>query len=603
MRKRRVARQVRQPASRTSAICTAFSAAPLRRLSPVIQRLIEPGSDGSSRTRPTSTGSMPAASSGVGIAVAVVDQPHAGRVAQQLDRLGLATSGGGSARWPTPRADVHRHAHARDGAADVVVVEDLARLADHLPLLRRVALLPSPSRRAGSRCRRSASATPRPRRPARRACPRARSSSLRPDELRPLRVELVQADLPRARHRLVRRHDHAVDPRRAVQRRERGDRDHRRAVRARRDALRHDAQVVGVHLGDHERDVGIHAERGRVVDRPARPRPRPAAPTPPRAARRRRRSRGRGRRSSPARSTSHVDLAAARTAACGPSDRGDAYARSSDTGNARSSRMRNISVPTRPVAPMNPTLHRSTAHLSSLRRVRTRCAAPAPPRSTSSSATTHEIRIVDVLIISMLMPSVASTSNILAAMPGLRLHARADERDPADVLVGAVAASPRSRRRSSPCTTRARERSVRGTVNEMSVWPAVDTFCTIMSTLTPASASARNNVAATPGRSGTCSIVTLASRRVVRDARDDRLLHRCHRRILLGDPGARRPGEARTNVHLHVVVARELDRPQREHAAAGRRHLEHLVERDARRACAPCGTMRGSAVYTPSTSV
>ena len=29
---------------------------------------------------------------------------------------------------------------------------------------------------------------------------------------------------------------------------------------------RHVAQVVGVHLGDHERDVGVHAERGRVVD-------------------------------------------------------------------------------------------------------------------------------------------------------------------------------------------------------------------------------------------------------------------------------------------------------------------------------------------------
>ena len=59
-------RHSRYGASRTSAICTAFSAAPLRRLSPVIQRLIDPGSDPSSRTRPTSTGSMPAASSGVG---------------------------------------------------------------------------------------------------------------------------------------------------------------------------------------------------------------------------------------------------------------------------------------------------------------------------------------------------------------------------------------------------------------------------------------------------------------------------------------------------------------------------------------------------------
>ena len=30
--------------------------------------------------------------------------------------------------------------------------------------------------------------------------------------------------------------------------------------------LRQVAQVVGVHLGDHERHVGVHAERGRVVD-------------------------------------------------------------------------------------------------------------------------------------------------------------------------------------------------------------------------------------------------------------------------------------------------------------------------------------------------
>ena len=30
--------------------------------------------------------------------------------------------------------------------------------------------------------------------------------------------------------------------------------------------LRHVADVVGVHLGDHERDVGLHAERRRLVD-------------------------------------------------------------------------------------------------------------------------------------------------------------------------------------------------------------------------------------------------------------------------------------------------------------------------------------------------
>ena len=52
--------------SRSSASCTALSAAPLRRLSPVTHRSRVFACDGSSRSRPTSTGSMPAPSSGVG---------------------------------------------------------------------------------------------------------------------------------------------------------------------------------------------------------------------------------------------------------------------------------------------------------------------------------------------------------------------------------------------------------------------------------------------------------------------------------------------------------------------------------------------------------
>ncbi len=47
----------------------------------------------------------------------------------------------------------------------------------------------------------------------------------------------------------------------------------------------------------------------------------------------------------------------------------------------------------------------------------------------------------------------------------------------------------------------------------MSVMPSVPMFCTIMSTLTPASASGPKTAAATPGRSGTFSSVTLASSR------------------------------------------------------------------------------------------
>ena len=51
-----------------------------------------------------------------------------------------------------------------------------------------------------------------------------------------------------------------------MERRQRHERDGGGAVRRRHDAARHVADVVGVHLGDHEGDVGLHAERRRLVD-------------------------------------------------------------------------------------------------------------------------------------------------------------------------------------------------------------------------------------------------------------------------------------------------------------------------------------------------
>jgi len=52
--------------------------------------------------------------------------------------------------------------------------------------------------------------------------------------------------------------------------------------------------------------------------------------------------------------------------------------------------------------------------------------------------------------------------------------------------------------------------SERGTVNETWASPSVDTFCTIMSTKMPASATSSNTFAATPGVSGTPLIVMRA---------------------------------------------------------------------------------------------
>src|SRR5262249_13619817 len=106
--------------------------------------------------------------------------------------------------------------------------------------------------------------------------------------------------------------------------------------------------------------------------------------------------------------------------------------------------------------------------------------------STSLAATTHEIRIDDVEIISMLIPSRARTSNISAATPGwVFMPAPTSETRP----ISASWVTPAASRSSTivSMTFRARVRSSRGTVNEMSVWPALETFCTIMSTFTDSS--------------------------------------------------------------------------------------------------------------------
>ncbi len=112
------------------------------------------------------------------------------------------------------------------------------------------------------------------------------------------------------------------------------------------------------------------------------------------------------------------------------------------------------------------------------------------------------------------------------------------------------------------------------------MWPAVETFCTIMSTLTPGLGQRAEHARGDTGPVGYLLDRDLRLGDVVRDTRDDRLLHRL---AFLGDPRAGGPGETRTDVDLHAVVACELDRTQREHAAARRRHLEHLVEGDVRK--------------------
>ena len=82
-----------------------------------------------------------------------------------------------------------------------------------------------------------------------------------------LREQLVHRLLAGARHRLVGRHHHALDPRLVVQRLERHDELRGRAVRVGDDALLAETRDrVGVDLRHDQRHVGVVAPARRIID-------------------------------------------------------------------------------------------------------------------------------------------------------------------------------------------------------------------------------------------------------------------------------------------------------------------------------------------------
>ena len=113
-------------------------------------------------------------------------------------------------------------------------------------------------------------------------------------------------------------------------------------------------------------------------------------------------------------------------------------------------------------------------------------------------------------MIPMLIPASASASNMSAATPGCVLMPAPTSEIFAISGSCATPAAPISCASGSSARSAAAARFF-GSVNEMSVCPSADTFWTIMSTLTPTSASVRKTRAAIPGRSGTARIVTSAS--------------------------------------------------------------------------------------------
>ena len=121
-----------------------------------------------------------------------------------------------------------------------------------------------------------------------------------------------------------------------------------------------------------------------------------------------------------------------------------------------------------------------------------------------------------------------------------------------------------------------------GSVKVMSVRPVAtdDTFCTIMSMFTPASATAVKICAASPGLSGTPTTVILASPRSW--ATPEMIgASICSSAGIVDDPGAGLRRERRAHVDRHSKTTGVLDTPQVQDLRARRGHLEHLFVREA----------------------
>ena len=211
--------------------------------------------------------------------------------------------------------------------------------------------------------------------------------------------------------------------------------------------------------------------------------------------------------------------------------------------------------------------------------------------------------MADVEIISMLMPSSASVSNIGGGHAGVRLHAGADRATPwrcrrrSATLVGADLGGerPGDARRRRPGRSW-------GTVKEMSVCPWLghvlhDHVDVDVAVGQRAGTGGRRCRAGRARR----STVTLASDVSWTTAE----MMACS---MVGsssvDPGARLPGEARADVQR---ARRGCGRTRPTAWPASGSRLAHISSISSKLTRAPCGgrsgTTRGSAVNTPDTSV
>ena len=179
-------------------------------------------------------------------------------------------------------------------------------------------------------------------------------------------------------------------------------------------------------------------------------------------------------------------------------------------------------------------------------------------------------------MIPMLIPASASASNMSAATPGcVRMPAPTSE----IFAISGSCASPRapiSRRErlehlhgAPHLRLRERERDVRVPFRRDVLDDHVHVHAHV--------GERAEDAGGDPGPVGHGEDRHLRLRRVVRDPRDDRLLHQL---LLTDDPRSLVLRERRADVDADSMVTGELDRAQHQHLGAGRGQLEHLLVRD-----------------------
>ena len=183
--------------------------------------------------------------------------------------------------------------------------------------------------------------------------------------------------------------------------------------------------------------------------------------------------------------------------------------------------------------------------------------------STSVEGTWQAILIGEVETIDASIPAASSVAKVFAATPGWLFMPGADEADLAEVVARAPGDAEAVER-----AGRVRLVLDRGGEDDLGVrlQDRVDVHGRLRER-----AEELRRLGAVDAVHGLLALV--------HDAGDQSLLEHL---ILLLDPRAVSFLEGRADVEPHIVTARDLDRAGGQHACAGGRHLEHLVEADAR---------------------